>query len=346
MKKILALMMALVLMVGLLSGFTLRADAAAEEDPYADLDNYTIKFIQISLEDEAPTPQLKELLAQIEEESHGHLTFDLTTGGSHIYNGEAEVYDLLKSDAYDMGYITAPYFSDVYDAIQVTNWVYLFDDAAHGLRFWNSDDAQQLYDRLEADTNLKVIAVTFAGTRNLTTKGLEVHSPEDLKGVKIRAIDSAISVAGVEAMGAIPVPITISELYTSLQTGIAQGQENACTVVETNKLYEVQDVINVTEHNLNFGLWVINTAAWDGLPAELQELLQQSFREYWPTFGEWIAEFNNDLMDKFEAEYGMTINRDVDRKAFAEAAEEAFYENYGDKEDWVELYEMIRSYAE
>lgn len=344
MKKKLITALAILGLAGTM--FTTAAAESSEKDPYEGLGDYNIKVVVTALEEETPAPELRTLLAQIEEASYGHLTFDLTTGGSTIYNGEGELYDLLKSGSYDLANFAPTQFSDVYDAIQATSWVYLFENVEHGNKYWGSEDARKLYGQLEELSGVKALTTIFFGTRNLTTKGISVTTPEDLKNVKVRVMDSAIYVSGMEAMGAIPVPITYSELYTSLQTGVVQGQENANTVIETGKLYEVQDILNVTEHNILFECFCANADFWNSLPEEFQELIETSYIDYWSTYDEWLVSYNEELMKKFETEYNMTINHDVDKQSFIDAAETAFYENYGDKQDWVELYETIKSYAE
>lgn len=318
---------------------------AASDDPYAHLGNYDVKVVVTAVEGETPSGELEGLLKQIEEKSYGHLKFDLTKGGSTIYNGEAELYDLLKSGSYDLANFAPTQFADVYDAIQATSWVYLYESVEHGNAFWGSEDAQKLYDMLEEKSGVHPIYTMFFGTRNLSTKDKPINSPADLNGVKIRVMDSAIYVAGMEAMGALAVPITYSELYMSLQTGVCDGQENANTVIESGKFYEVQEVLNITEHNILFETWCANSDFWNNLPAEFQDLIATSYIDYWSTYDEWCVEENKRLQDKFVDEYGMTINEDVNKQAFVDAAEEAFYANYGDKADWVELYEMIKKYA-
>lgn len=357
MKKILALALALCMLLALCAcgqkaetpapakADTEASPVVASDDPYANLGHYDVKVVVTAVEGETPSAELEELLKSIEEKSHGHLSFDLTKGGSTIYNGEGELYDLLKSGSYDMANFAPTQFADVYEAIQATSWVYLYESPEHGKAFWESEDAQKLYDMLEEKSGVHPIYTMFFGTRNLSTKDKVVNTPADLNGSKIRVMDSAIYVAGMEAMGAIPVPITYSELYMSLQTGVVDGQENANTVIESGKFYEVQNVLNITEHILLFETFCANSDFWNSLPVEFQELIANSYIERWSEYDKWCVDYNAELAGQFVDKYGMTINTDVDKQAFIDSAEKAFYANYGDKSDWVELYEMIKSYA-
>ena len=344
MKKIIALMLVLCMAATFCASASAEG-AAPAEDPYADLGHFDVKVVVTAVEDETPSGELRELLESIEEKSFGHLSFDLTVGGSTIYNGEGELYDLLKSGSYDLANFAPTQFADVYEAIQATSWVYLYESIDHGKAFWQSEDAQKLYDMLEEKSGIHPIYTMFFGTRNLSTRDKPIYTPADLNGVKIRVMDSAIYVSGMKAMGAVPVPITYSDLYMSLQTGVVDGQENANTVIESGKFYEVQNVLNITEHILLFETFCANANFWNSLPEEFQKLITDCYIERWSNYDEWCVEFNKELQDHFVADFNMIINDQVDKQSFIDAAEKAFYENYGDKADWVELYEMIKSYA-
>ena len=78
------------------------------------------------------------------------------------------------------------------------------------------------------------------GTRNLTTKNKEVSKPEDIKGLKIRTVDSPIQKLAMQALGAAVTPMPFAELYSALQMGVVDGQENPINTIYVQKYYEVQ----------------------------------------------------------------------------------------------------------
>lgn len=176
MKKLLSLILAAVMCVALMAGCGGTSNASqpsdagntaaapASDDPYAGLGNYTVKVVVTAVEGETPSGELEELLKSIEEKSFGHLSFDLTKGGSTVYNGEGELYDLLKSGSYDMANFAPTQFADVYDAMQATSWVYLYESPEHGKAFWESEDARKLYDSLEEKSGIHPIYTMFCGT--------------------------------------------------------------------------------------------------------------------------------------------------------------------------------------
>ncbi|MEO8346793.1 MAG: TRAP transporter substrate-binding protein, partial [Betaproteobacteria bacterium] len=102
------------------------------------------------------------------------------------------------------------------------------------------------------------------GYRNVVTTKKEVKKPEDLKGLKIRTIQTPTYVAALNAMGASATPMAFGEVYTSLQTGVIDGFEHASAVIYTGKYYEVAKYITLTEHLFGPTVTVISKKEWDG----------------------------------------------------------------------------------
>ena len=111
------------------------------------------------------------------------------------------------------------------------------------------------------------------GFRQVTSSGRKIKTPDDLKGFKIRVPVAPLLTSLFEALGASPAPINFNEVYTSLQTKIVDGQENALPLIYTTKLYEVQHSVSMTGHSWD-GFWVLaNRRALQGLPSSIQDIL-------------------------------------------------------------------------
>jgi TRAP-type C4-dicarboxylate transport system substrate-binding protein len=115
------------------------------------------------------------------------------------------------------------------------------------------------------------------GFRNITTKSKPIEKPEDLKGFKIRLPVAPYLIALFQHLGASPTPINFGEVYSALQTGVVDGQENPLVLIDTAKLYEVQKYCSLTRHvwagiHVSFG-----NAAWQRLPSDLQQLADKEF---------------------------------------------------------------------
>src|SRR5208283_4145826 len=115
------------------------------------------------------------------------------------------------------------------------------------------------------------------GFREITTRTRPIEKPEDLKGLKIRLPVAPYLIALFQHLGASPTPINFGEVYSALQTGLVDGQENPLILIDTAKLYEVQKYCSMTNH-IWVGLHVsFNIGAWKRLSPDLQELTHKHF---------------------------------------------------------------------
>jgi tripartite ATP-independent transporter DctP family solute receptor len=155
------------------------------------------------------------------------------------------------------------------------------------------------------------------GFREITMKSKPINTPDDLKGVKIRLPVAPLFIALFQHLGASPTPINFGEVYSALQTGLVDGQENPLILIDTAKLYEVQKYCSMTNH-IWVGLHVsFNTAAWKRLPGDLQAIAYKNFS------AAALAERADwQVMDKTEIDKmkagGLTFNS-PDTKPFQEA---------------------------
>ncbi len=156
------------------------------------------------------------------------------------------------------------------------------------------------------------------GYRNVVTRTKEVLKPEDMKGLKIRTIQSPIYVAALNAMGANATPMAFGETYTALQTGVLDGFEHAPAVVISSKLYEVTKHVALTRHLLGPTVMAYSLALWKQLSPEQQQVMQEA--------ADLASEINYALApgrDKAAlaelTKVGLTVN-EIDTTPFKEAA--------------------------
>src|SRR3954452_4651343 len=146
-----------------------------------------------------------------------------------------------------------------------------------------------------------------SGFRDVTTSTKPINTADDFKGLKIRVPPSPLWVSLFAALGASPTSITINELYAALQTKVVDGQENPLTIIEAQKLYEVQKFCSMTDH-LWDGLWIIaNARKWKGLPDDVQTLISQNFEAATMKQRETTGRMNTDLEATLKAR-GLIFN--------------------------------------
>ncbi len=162
------------------------------------------------------------------------------------------------------------------------------------------------------------------GERHLTSKTKQVVKPEDVKGLKIRTMDSPVAKAALASLGAATTPMAVSELYTALQLGVVEGQENPLNTIYSHKFYEVQKYVALTGHMAMNLILVTNEKFFQGLSPELREIFVKSMRDAGDFQSDIQIGMNKknmqDLKDK-----GMVITV-VNKAEFAERTKDAWKE--------------------
>lgn len=156
------------------------------------------------------------------------------------------------------------------------------------------------------------------GYRNVVTTKKEVKKPEDLKGLKIRTIQTPTYVAALNAMGASATPMAFGEVYTSLQTGVLDGFEHASAVIYTGKYYEVAKYITLTEHLFGPTATVISKKEWDGYTDKERQVVAAAAKLAQDINRSLSVQRDAESMEKLKAK-GMIVNK-IDKTAFLKAA--------------------------
>lgn len=177
------------------------------------------------------------------------------------------------------------------------------------------------------------------GFRQITSSTHPIKSPADLKGFKIRVPVSPLWTSMFQALGAAPVSINFSEVYSALQTKIAEGQENPLSLIQIAKLYEVQKYVSLTSHMWD-GFWMLaNKKGFQSLPADVQTVIAAELNKSALAERADIAKLNGSVADDLKTK-GLAFV-EVDKPAFRDALKQAgFYaewkKKYGD-EAWAIL---------
>lgn len=155
-----------------------------------------------------------------------------------------------------------PYFADV----AVFNLPYMFTSPEHMLNVLNSPLAQEMFDGITQASGLIPLGSLYFGTRVLTTRNVIATRPEDLRGVRIRSPQGTVMVDAVNSLGSTAVPMPLAELYMALQTGTVEGQENPLQTIISNRFYEVQNNVILTNHMIGLSIVFANQRIWNSIP--------------------------------------------------------------------------------
>jgi tripartite ATP-independent transporter DctP family solute receptor len=182
---------------------------------------------------------------------------------------------------------------------------------------------KELNEQASKESGIRILDMGWwYGERHLTTKTKQVVHPDDVKGLKIRTMDSPMARAALAALGAATTPMAVAELYAALQLGVVEGQENPLNTIYSHKFYEVQKYVALTGHMAMNLVLVINDKFYQGLSPELKQIFVKSMEEAGDFESEMQIAMNKkngqDLRDK-----GMIITA-VNKAEFAERTKDAW----------------------
>ena len=204
---------------------------------------------------------------------------------------------------------------------QIYNMPFLFPDGQQALKIAReSDVSKKILKEAFDNLGVTVIDIWENGYRNLTSRIKVVHTPDDFKGMKVRVPMTPLLTEVFKTLGALPVSMSMTEVYTSLQQGAVDAQENPISAIFSNKLYEVAPKITLWGYCWDPGIVTINKKFFDDLPADLQAAVMESIAEAGRYVNALVAKEDKELiaeMQKAGAEfYVMTPE---ESKVFADA---------------------------
>ncbi|MFP4198402.1 MAG: TRAP transporter substrate-binding protein [Halanaerobium sp.] len=206
---------------------------------------------------------------------------------------------------------------------------------------------QDLLDQLE-DEDIIGLAYWENGYRQLTNSKRAVESPEDVEGLKIRTMENPMHLAAWEEMGANPTPMAFGELFSAMQQGVVDGQENPWGTIYLQNFFEVQDYATDTGHVYSPFVLMISKQFYDKLPEDYQEIVKEAAVEAKDHNRETNREMNAEYLDDLKEEMEVTELTEEQRAEFQEAVQpvyEEFEEEIG--ADLVEdVQEQVEEYQE
>lgn len=170
-------------------------------------------------------------------------------------------------------------FAELTNAFQPFDVPYLITSPDEAMDLLNGEVGEIMREKCIEDTNIKPLFYGTIGMRQMTNSVHEIKAPEDLEGLKIRVQNNPMHIAGMKALGSSPTPIAFGELFTSLQQGVVDGQENPLATIYDWKFYEVQDYLTLTNHLYTAGTLAINEDFYQSLPDDVKEAIDKAGKE-------------------------------------------------------------------
>lgn len=222
--------------------------------------------------------------------------------GGNLFKQGTELVALQRGNL-EMSNIAPQDISNQIPAWSIMTAAYLFRDSDHLFKVFNSDVGQQLKQMADEKLSIRILAPTYFGTRQvgLRTKG-KVATPADLNGIKLRMPGGDAWQFLGRSLGANPVPMAYAEVYTGLQTGAIDGQDNPLPNVQNMKFYEVSSQIVMTSHLVGFDLLTVSSKVWNAMTPDKQKAFQAAADDAVTWSNNEHAKKERELADFFRAQ--------------------------------------------
>lgn len=199
----------------------------------------------------------------------------------------------------------------------VESMPYLFDDATQYAAVWNGPVGQEIKDKIAAEANFRLLGHMYRGARQLTSSR-DVESIDDLKGLKIRVSPMRERLVTWQVFGASPTPMSWSEVFTALQQGVIDAQENPLATIQSASLNEVQKYLVLTGHMANGFAFQFNAKAFDAWPETTRAAVEKGAEAAAIWYNDHIENEEAGILGDLETK-GMTVVH-IDREPFRERA--------------------------
>ncbi len=229
-----------------------------------------LRFSAVFSEQDIRAEMMKRFAEEIKAQG---LTLQPYYGGTLFKQGTELV--AMQRGNLEMGNIAPQDISNQIPEWSIVTSAYLFRDADHLKKVFASDVGQQLKKLASDKLGIHILGPTYFGARHVGLKpNKKINKPEDLAGIKLRMPGGDAWQFLGQSLGANPTPMAYAEVYTGLQTGAIDGQDNPLPNVQNMKFYEVMSQIALTSHLVGFDLLAVSKKVWDAMTPEKQAAFQ------------------------------------------------------------------------
>lgn len=295
----------------------------------------TLRLGHIAAETDAWHLGAQKFAELVEEKTDGSVKVELYA--SSTLGNDRDLIEGMQLGSIDFA-LVAGVLSNFYEPYSILELPYLFEDTDHLEAVLYGEVGKQLQADLLENADIRGLDFWVRGPRMLTANR-EIQSASDLSGLKIRVPEIPASIAAWEAMGATPTPMAFGEVYSSLQTGVIDAQENPLALIESNKLNEVQDYLMMTNHVYGYVQLTMSEQTYQKLTPEQQAAIEEASEEATQYENELVYELEAELLQKL-TDAGMNVI-EPDLASFSELATSVHGEFADESDAHRALYDSI-----
>ncbi|MDR5876525.1 TRAP transporter substrate-binding protein [Halomonas sp. CUBES01] len=281
----------------------------------------------------------------LEQRTDGRITVNVFPNSQ--LGDDVQMLEMLQTGTLDMTYPSSSAATSYVEELAVFDLPFLLPSREAAIEVLQSDVALELLEGFE-DSGLKPLAFSENGYRQLSNSARPVETPEDVagldvRGLSVRTMENPVHLDIWETLGANPTPMAFGELFSAMEQGVVDGQENPWSTILTSNFHEVQDYGTETRHVYTPFIMMLSERTWDSMAPEYQEVVMEAARQSAEYEIQLSAEYDEWSREQLE-ERGMQITRlnDEQLAAFQEAVQPV-YEKWAPRigEDLIEDIQAI-----
>ncbi|HWK68053.1 MAG TPA: TRAP transporter substrate-binding protein [Rhizobiaceae bacterium] len=263
-----------------------------------------------------PTVEAVKFLGElVKERTGGRIAIEVYHSAQ--LGEEKDTIEQTRAGVIDMNRVSLGPFNNIVEETQAVSLPYIFKSTDHMHKVMDGPIGDEILKAFEAH-DLVGLAFYDSGSRSFYNARKPIKSIDDLKGMKLRVIQSDVFVAMVNALGANAVPMPYGEVYSAIQTGVIDGAENNWPSYESSKHYEVAKYFTLDQHLIVPEVLVMSKASWDKLSAEDQAIVKAAAKESVAKMRALWAE-REAASEKTVRAAGSEVVAEIDKQPFIDA---------------------------
>jgi tripartite ATP-independent transporter DctP family solute receptor len=248
------------------------------------------------------TQALKRWAEEVDKATNGEVKIAVFDSGSVVSN-QQDSYSQVKLGTVDA--TISILVKDDVPALQIVAFPYAFRGYEDWRAFMDSPDMAKLMEEFRTKTGIRILGAQYLGSRHFTANK-PIKRPEDLQGLKMRAVEIPIFLETIRGLGALATPVALQEVLGGLKTGVIDGQENPIPTIHALKFYEAQKVLSLTGHLNGGDFWMMNDRKFQSLPPAQQEIVLKAAKEAMLWGDQLLLKQEKELLADLKAK-GMTV---------------------------------------
>lgn len=314
--------------------FCMGAPAASEAAVAA----RTIKLAHVLPPDsnfDVGAQKFKELVGKA---SDGKIKVEIYAGD--MTTDEVEAAEMVRAGNLDMAWTSTGSLSAFVKDLMLLDMPFLFRDTDHVNKVLMGPVGENMLKQFDA-SRIKALAFSEDGWREITNNKRPIKTLADMKGLKLRIMMNDMNADMYKALGAVPTPIPSGEIYSSIQTGLVNGQDNGVYVANSVGYIAIQPHVCMIQHFYSSGVVLASEKFWKALNAEEQKIVKDAAVAAGKYQREWFWNTEMELTKQLEKEKKITVTYPKDRDAWVKAVQPVYADYFKKYPHWKPIVDQI-----